>query len=88
MDSLGQNDLSRLMDSLLKGSGSTVSLNRKLMEKAIDVSWVEAIENGIIYVDNVVRNPSISSPSSAPQRIRLSTARRLKSLPDVRLQKS
>ncbi len=58
MDSLGQNDLARLMDSLLKGSGSTVSLNRKLMEKAIDVSWVEAIENGIVYVDNVVRNPS------------------------------
>ena len=28
------------------------------MEKAIDVSWVETIENGLIHVDNVLRNPS------------------------------
>lgn len=28
------------------------------MEKSIDVSWVEAIENGLLHVDKVVRNPS------------------------------
>ena len=27
------------------------------MEKAIDVSWVEAIENGILHVDNFLRSP-------------------------------
>ena len=47
-------DMTRLVNS----GKSTVSLNRKLMEKSIDVSWVEAIENGLIHVDNVVRNPS------------------------------
>ncbi len=46
------------MTRLINAGRSTVSLNRKLMEKSIDVSWVEAIENGLIHVDNVVRNPS------------------------------
>ena len=27
------------------------------MEKAIDVSWVEAIENGLVHLDNFLRNP-------------------------------
>jgi hypothetical protein len=27
------------------------------MEKAIDVSWVEAIENGLPHLDTVLRNP-------------------------------
>ncbi len=58
MDILDENDLAGAMDSLLANSAGTISLNRKLMEKAIDVSWVEAIENGIVHVDNVVRNPS------------------------------
>lgn len=43
--------------SLLSSGGSTIALNHKVMEKAIDVSWVEAIENGLVYVDNVMRNP-------------------------------
>lgn len=46
-------DMSRLVDA----SRKTVSMNRKLMEKSIDVSWVEAIEEGLLHVDNVVRNP-------------------------------
>lgn len=58
LDMMGENDLFDIMDSLVGSSKSTISLNRKLMEKAIDVSWVEAIENGIIHVDNVIRNPS------------------------------
>jgi hypothetical protein len=47
-------DMNRLVDS----GNISVSMNRKLMEKSIDVSWVEAIEDGLIHVDNVVRNPS------------------------------
>ena len=57
MQELGENDLAETMDRLLSSSASTISLNRRLMEKAIDVSWVEAIENGLNHVDNVVRNP-------------------------------
>ena len=47
-------DMNRLVDS----GRLNVSMNRKLMEKSIDVSWVEAIENGLLHVDNIVRNPS------------------------------
>ena len=45
------------LDHLLHSSRNTFAMNRKLMAKAIDVSWVEAIENGLIHLDNVLRNP-------------------------------
>lgn len=54
----GDDELSESLDTLLKQSRSTFAFNRKLMAKAIDVSWVEAIENGLVHVDNVLRNPS------------------------------
>jgi predicted component of viral defense system (DUF524 family) len=60
-DALGtmqDNDFYDDMNRLVNSGNINVSMNRKLMEKSIDVSWVEAIENGIIHVDNVVRNPS------------------------------
>ena len=53
-DNVIYDDMNRLVDS----GRVNVSLNRKLMEKSIDVSWVEAIEDGLIHVDNVIRNPS------------------------------
>ena len=54
----GDDELFGSLDALLKQSRSTFAFNRKLMAKAIDVSWVEAIENGLVHVDNVLRNPS------------------------------
>ena len=45
------------LDELLHSSKNTFAMNRKLMAKAIDVSWVEAIENGLVHIDNVLRNP-------------------------------
>ena len=45
------------MRSMLSHSRSTIALNRKVMEKDIDPSWVEAIETGLVYIDNVMRNP-------------------------------
>ncbi len=45
------------LDSLLQSSQNTFAFNKKLMEKAIDVSWVEAIENGLPHLDTVLRNP-------------------------------
>lgn len=50
-------ELYQALDSLLNSSRNTFAFNRKIMEKAIDVSWVEAIENGILHVDNFLRNP-------------------------------
>ena len=58
MDILGDDDLFDVMDRLVGSSKGNISINRKMMEKVIDVSWVEAIENAIIHVDNIVRNPS------------------------------
>ena len=53
-DNIVYEDMTRLVNA----GRATVSLNRKLMEKSIDVSWVEAIEDGMLHLDNVVRNPS------------------------------
>lgn len=53
-------DGNALFDSLLtvlRGSQNTFAVNRKLMQKVIDASWVEAIEIGLSHVDNVLRNP-------------------------------
>ncbi|MBE5958534.1 MAG: DUF2357 domain-containing protein [Lachnospiraceae bacterium] len=60
-DALGNmqdNDIYDDMNRLVGAGNINISMNRKLMEKSIDVSWVEAIEDGLIHVDNVVRNPS------------------------------
>ncbi len=59
-NSIGVFDDDELYDkvySLLQSGKNTFAFNRKLMEKSIDVSWVEAIENGMVYLDNVIRNP-------------------------------
>ncbi|WP_026834688.1 DUF2357 domain-containing protein [Eubacterium xylanophilum] len=54
---LDEDELFANLNSALHRSRNTFAVNRKLMQKAIDVSWVEAIENGLIHVDNVIRNP-------------------------------
>lgn len=56
-ETFGSDELYQALDSLLISSRNTFAFNRKIMEKAIDVSWVEAIENGITHVDNFLRNP-------------------------------
>ena len=53
----GDDELFSQLDSLLHASRNNFAFNRKIMEKAIDVSWVETIENGLFHVDNVIRNP-------------------------------
>lgn len=50
-------ELFNSLDSLLRSSRNNFAFNKKKMEKAIDVSWVETIENGLFHVDNVIRNP-------------------------------
>lgn len=43
--------------SILSRSRSTIAFNRRIMEKDIDLNWVEAIEAGLPHIDNVLRNP-------------------------------
>ena len=45
------------LDSIVRSSENVFSLNRRLMQKTVDISWVEAIENGLVHVDNVLRTP-------------------------------
>ena len=57
MQSFGDDELYGTLESLIQSSRNTFAVNRKLMAKAIDVSWVETIENGLLHVDNVLRDP-------------------------------
>ena len=60
-DCTDQLDSDRLYESFrtsLSHSRSTIALNRRILEKDIDVSWVESIETGRVSIDNVIRNPS------------------------------
>lgn len=60
-DSMGgfdDDELFEAMHSLITSSKTnTFAVNRKIMQKAIDTSWVDAIEKGLIHVDNVLRSP-------------------------------
>ena len=57
MDGFSDDSLFSTFDSLIHSSRNTFAMNRKIMEKVIDVSWVEAIENGIFHLDNFLRAP-------------------------------
>lgn len=43
--------------NILRETEGTLSMNRRIMQKIIDSSWVEAIEKGMLHLDNVLRNP-------------------------------
>lgn len=45
------------LHSLLLSGRNTFAFNKKIMEKEIDISWVEAIESAMPHIDNVLRNP-------------------------------
>lgn len=49
--------------NILRGTENTFSMNRRIMQRIIDSSWVEAIEKGIIHLDNFLRNPRRSLES-------------------------
>ena len=55
---LDEDELFASLNMALHKSRNTFAVNKKILQKAIDVSWVETIENGLIHVDNVIRNPS------------------------------
>ena len=57
VDVFSEDKLFGSLESIIHSSRNTFAMNRKVMEKVIDVSWVEAIENGIIHLDNFLRAP-------------------------------
>lgn len=57
-DQLDSDRLYESFRSSLSHSRSTIALNRRILEKDIDVSWVESIETGLVSIENVIRNPS------------------------------
>ena len=47
MGELEDDSLFESMHSLIMSSRNTFAVNRKIMEKSVDVSWVDAIEQGM-----------------------------------------
>lgn len=60
MDGLEDDELFDSMHSLIKASRNTFAVNRKIMEKSVDISWVDAIEEGLRHLDTVLRNPRVT----------------------------
>ncbi len=60
MDGLEDDELFESMHSLIRSSKNTFAVNRKIMEKSVDVSWVDAIEQGLKHLDTVLRNPRVT----------------------------
>ncbi|MGN1090449.1 MAG: hypothetical protein ACI4Q6_08615, partial [Huintestinicola sp.] len=56
-EQFGSDKLYDDLRSVLSHSRSTIALNRRILEKDIDINWVEAIEHGLPHIDNVLRNP-------------------------------
>ena len=57
MDFYRDNIQLKSLMNILHGTEGSIALNRILMQKIIDSSWVEAIEKGLLHIDNVLRNP-------------------------------
>ena len=43
--------------NILRSTEGEFSMNRRIMQRIIDSSWVDAIEKGLLHLDNVLRNP-------------------------------
>ena len=43
--------------TIMKRGRTSISLNQKSIRKEIDVSWVKAIEDSLVSLDNVIRRP-------------------------------
>lgn len=43
--------------NILRSTEGEFSMNRRIMQRIIDSSWVDAIEKGLLHLDSVLRNP-------------------------------
>lgn len=57
MQDLQSDDFYAYFLNAIKSGENTVSLNERFVERNIDLRWVESIENAIIPLDNIIRNP-------------------------------
>lgn len=57
MKDLASDDFYGFFLNSVKSGENTVSLNERYVERNIDLRWVESIENAIIPLDNIIRNP-------------------------------
>ena len=48
------------MEALVRSGKNSISFNRRIMKKTVDLSWVDAIEEGMIHIDKVIRNPRVT----------------------------
>ncbi|MGN0576322.1 MAG: DUF2357 domain-containing protein [Ruminococcus sp.] len=48
------------MEALVRSGKNSISFNRRIMKKTVDLSWVDAIEEGLIHIDKVIRNPRVT----------------------------
>ncbi len=57
MQDMKSDDFYGYFINAIKSGENTVSLNERFVERNIDLRWVESIENAIIPLDNIIRNP-------------------------------
>lgn len=48
------------MEALVHSGKNSISYNRKIIKKTVDLSWVDAIEEGMLHIDKVIRNPRVT----------------------------
>ncbi len=48
------------METLVRSGKNSISYNRRIMKKTVDLSWVDAIEEGLLHIDKVIRNPRVT----------------------------
>ena len=55
-----QYDVFQNLMQLMQKGNDTISMSKKILNKHIDETWVTAIEESLLYVDTVIRNPGKS----------------------------
>lgn len=60
IDALDDEELYESLHSLILSGQNIFSLNNKVMEKSVDITWVETIEKSMLHLDNVIRNPRMT----------------------------
>ena len=57
INSLESNEFYDLFNSSIKAGTNNLSLYQRYMDNVIDPKWIQAIEDAIIPLDNIIRNP-------------------------------
>ena len=55
---LQSDDFYAFFSNMVKSGKNNMTLNEKYVERNVDMRWVEAIEDTVIPLDNIIRNPN------------------------------